>query len=47
MIISLWILVDNSGRIVYTDSNRKGCEAFKKALNNDNYKIIKLKGELK
>lgn len=47
MIISLWILVDKSGRILYTDLNKQGCEEFKKALGNVDYKIIKLKGELK
>jgi hypothetical protein len=47
MTIFLYVLVDKTGRILYTDSTSQGCEEFKKALGNVDYKIIKLKGVLK
>lgn len=44
--IELWILVDNSSRIWYTDSNRESLESKLDTLTDGNLKLIKLEGVL-
>jgi hypothetical protein len=46
MEINLWVLVDNSGRIYYSDDKKEHCELFKNKLNMDDLKVIQLKGVL-
>lgn len=46
MQINLYVLVDKSGRIIYTSDYVLHLEEFKRALNQPDLQIILLKGDL-